>query len=105
MSYEYIIKTPHTKSHSHFYDYIEDFPHLHDHHDHHHDSKLPAQEKLLDHLRLELKSYAENPQYHNNMFCYRKCFTILNKEYVDYCLKRNCGSNLQDAAKFMGWAK
>ena len=106
MRQEYIIKTPYIKSHSPFYDYIEDFPQLHQHHnDHHGEAELPAHEKLLDHLRLELKNYALDPNTHNARFCFQKCFGLRDKDYVDFCLKQNCGSDLQNAAKFMGWAK
>ena len=105
MRQEYIIKTPFTKSHSHFYDYIEDFPQLHEHHDDHHESALPANEQMLDHLRLELKNYALNPNYYQARLCFKKCFKLWDRDYVEYCLQKNCGAEFQDAAKFLGWAK
>ena len=105
MKQEYIVKTPHTMSHSHFHEYIEDFPQLHDHHHDHHENELPQKQQTLDVLRLELKNYALNPRHFESVACYKNCFTMLDKEYVDYCLQKKCDSNIRSAADYLGWSK
>lgn len=38
--------------------------------------------------------------------CYRDCFKLNLKRYVDFCLDKRCnGAQFDEAAKFMGYSK
>ena len=103
MNQQFITKVPYTESHSHFANWVKDFPQLHQHdeHDHHgHDSHKPLSQKqqILDHLRHELVDLATDRNAIKNKLCYRSCFKILDREYAQYCLQEKCGQSDFNAA-------
>ena len=100
------------KAHGHTYDNIESFDRVHDHHQHHHDHHSNDEkmflwkEETLNHLRNELKDLAQHPEKYQNKICYRKCFKLETKGFIQDCLDFKCqGANFDTAAKELNLVK
>lgn len=74
---------------------VEDGPHA-----------IPQKQRILDHLRTELRVLAVKPQEVHNYMCYRNCFKWQNREHVDFCLQSKCGNpGFEAAAAHLGLLK
>ena len=111
MNIQVISKVPYTEGHSHFATWVKDFPQLHQHDDHHghhddHHKPIPQKEQILDHLRKELVDLAQDSKSIKQRLCYRSCFKLPLREYVEFCLSNKCGqSNFNDAARTLNLLK
>ena len=94
MADSFIVKVPYSQGHSHFSTWVSGFPQLHQHDDAHgHDShhvELPQQQKTLDYLRKEMVALATDRNSVEAYVCYRTCFKLLDRDYVDFCLQKKC---------------
>ena len=106
MSINTIFKTPFQHGHDHFIDSIEHFGLIdqNHHHDdgHHHDSQ---DEKILKSLRSDMVDFVKNPQKIKNEQCYKKCLLLEEKDFVTFCLNRQCNSSFNNAMSALNLLK
>ena len=92
------------EAHGHFYKYIESFPgqkKVEIGHGH-----LPPKEITLDHLRNELVDLTLNPKKIQSNLCYRNCFKMQEREYIEFCLNKKCSQNdFFEAARALNYLK
>lgn len=95
---------PFKLDHAEFQYYIGSFPEQIKHE--HGPNVISQKQVILDHLRLELRQLAVNPQQVQDYMCYRNCFKWDTREHVDFCLQRKCGNpGFEAAAEHLGLLK
>lgn len=101
------------RSHSHTSDNIESFDRIeeaksHHHHSHHSPQEVEFHKKeaILNSLRGELLEIAKDPSQFESRICFRKCFKLETKEFIQDCLKHKCNNaNFKEAAMALNLVK
>ncbi|KAM3137418.1 hypothetical protein pb186bvf_010391 [Paramecium bursaria] len=85
------------QAHIHFFDYISEFHGLPDQPDYDVQSR-----SLMEKLRHQ---YLHENNWENNL-CFRNCFKLNQKKYIEFCLDRKCGGvDFLKAANQLGYVK
>ena len=107
MNYDNTTPVPFHKSHSHFFDYIEEFPQTKKVQDkiERIEKEVSIEEVRYDILRKELIEFTKNKKATEDYVCYRKCFKNPERSIVEFCLERTCNANFNTAAKALNLLK